>query len=60
MGLILDTSVIIADERRAKSATEILAAIGARLGHESIALSTVSVIELEDGICGCSWIELQQ
>ena len=50
MGLILDTSVIITEERRGKSAAELLAGIRATLGHEIVALSTVSVIELEHGV----------
>jgi predicted nucleic acid-binding protein len=50
MGLILDSSVVIAGERRRQSAEDLLAAIRAGLGHDVIALSTVSVIELEHGI----------
>jgi predicted nucleic acid-binding protein len=50
MGLILDSSVIIAGERRRQSAEELLAAIRANLGQDAIALATVSVIELEHGI----------
>ena len=50
MGLILDTSVIIAEERRGTSAAELLKGIRASLGSEPIALSAVSVIELEHGV----------
>lgn len=50
MGLILDSSVVIAGERRRQSAEDLLASIRASLGQDAIALSTVSVIELEHGI----------
>jgi predicted nucleic acid-binding protein len=50
MGLILDSSVVIAGERRRQSAEDLLAGIRATLGQDAIALSTVSVIELEHGI----------
>ena len=43
MGLILDSSVIVARERQGLSVAGLLASVGA----EPIALSTVSVIELE-------------
>jgi predicted nucleic acid-binding protein len=49
MGLILDSSVVVAGKRRRQSADELLAAIRASLGQDAIALSTVSVIELEHG-----------
>jgi len=47
MGLILDSS---AGERKGQSVADLLAAIRVSLGPEEIALSTVSVIELEHGI----------
>jgi predicted nucleic acid-binding protein len=50
MGLILDSGVIIAGERGGLSAADLLASLRARIGPEPIALSTVSVIELEHGI----------
>ena len=50
MGLILDSSAVIAGERKGQSAADLLAAIRASFGPEAIALSTVSVIELEHGI----------
>jgi predicted nucleic acid-binding protein len=49
MGLILDTSVIT-EERTGKSAAELLTGIRAGVRREAIALSTVSVIELEHGV----------
>jgi tRNA(fMet)-specific endonuclease VapC len=42
--------VVIAGERRRQSAEDLLAATRANLGPDAIALSTVSVIELEHGI----------
>jgi predicted nucleic acid-binding protein len=50
MGLILDTSVIITQERQGKSTAELLASIRTGVGLEPIALSTISVIELEHGV----------
>jgi tRNA(fMet)-specific endonuclease VapC len=50
MGIILDSSAVIAGERKGQSAVELLTAIRASVGQEAIALSTVSVIELEHGI----------
>ena len=50
MGLILDSSVVIAGERRGETAAGLLAALRTSLGPELIAVSTVSVIELEHGI----------
>jgi tRNA(fMet)-specific endonuclease VapC len=50
MGLILDSSAVIAGERKGQSAAELLAGIRDLLGPESVALTTVSVIELEHGI----------
>jgi len=50
MGLILDSSAVIAGERKGQSAAALLAAIRASVGPDDIALSTVSVIELEHGV----------
>jgi hypothetical protein len=50
MGLILDSSVIAAKERKGVSVVDLLAGIRENLGAESVAFSTVSVIELEHGI----------
>ena len=50
MGVILDSSAVIARERKGQTAADLLAAIRTSLGLEAIALSTVSVIELEHGI----------
>jgi predicted nucleic acid-binding protein len=50
MGLILDSSVVIGRERKGVSVADVLADIRASVGAEPVALSTVSVIELEHGI----------
>ncbi len=50
MGLILDSSAVIAGERKGLSAADLLAGIRAIVGPEAIAFSTVNVIELEHGI----------
>ena len=50
MGPILDSGVVIAGERKRQSAASLLSTIRASFGPEAIALSTVSVVELEHGI----------
>jgi|CZKS01.1.fsa_nt_gi predicted nucleic acid-binding protein len=50
MGLILDSSVAIAAERRHLPVEDMLSAIRERTGPDEIALSVVSVMELEHGI----------
>jgi predicted nucleic acid-binding protein len=50
MGLILDSSVVVAAERKGLSAAELLYSIRVIVGPEMIALSTISVMELEHGI----------
>jgi tRNA(fMet)-specific endonuclease VapC len=50
MGLILDSSAIIAGERKGQSAADVLSGIRAVAGPEPAALSVISVIELEHGI----------
>jgi hypothetical protein len=46
MGLILDTSILIASERRDEGIEDILRQARALHGEVDIALSTVSVVEL--------------
>jgi predicted nucleic acid-binding protein len=50
MGVVLDSSAVIAGERSGESAADLLARLRVALGPEPIALSTISVIELEHGI----------
>jgi hypothetical protein len=50
MGLILDSTLVIHGERGNQTAVDILTGIRAAFGPEAVALSTVSVIELEHGI----------
>jgi predicted nucleic acid-binding protein len=50
MGLILDSSAVIAGERKGQTAAELLADLRTAFGVDVIALATVSVIELEHGI----------
>src|SRR5579859_5189230 len=50
MGLILDTSVLIASERRGEAIEDILRQIRRIHGEIDIAISTVSVVELTHGI----------
>jgi len=50
MGLILDSSVAITAERRGLPVEGMLAAIRGIVGSTEIALSVVSVMELEHGI----------
>jgi tRNA(fMet)-specific endonuclease VapC len=50
MGVILDSSAVIAGERKGRTASELLTDLRAIIGPDPIAISTVSVIELEHGI----------
>jgi predicted nucleic acid-binding protein len=50
MGLILDSTVAIGAERHLLPVEDMLSAIRAAMGPEEVALSVVSVMELEHGI----------
>jgi tRNA(fMet)-specific endonuclease VapC len=50
MGVILDSSAVIAGERKGRTAADLLADLRTILGKEALALSTVSVVELEHGV----------
>jgi predicted nucleic acid-binding protein len=50
MGVILDSSALIAGERKGGTAAELPTRLRLQLGPGAIAISTVSVIELEHGI----------
>ena len=49
MGLILDSSVLIAAERQGQNARQMLAAIARTEGNTDIAISVVTLIELAHG-----------
>ena len=49
MGLILDSSVLIAAERQGKNARNVLAAIAADIGETEAGISAVTLIELAHG-----------
>lgn len=51
MGLIVDSSVLIAGESRGESASQILKRILAARGPVDCALSVVTIVELTHGIC---------
>lgn len=50
MGIILDSSVLIAGERKGSSVWEVLERVQATQGETDIALSAVTVVELTYGI----------
>jgi tRNA(fMet)-specific endonuclease VapC len=50
LGLILDTSVLVANERRGRSVLDILRQARALHGEFDVALSAISVVELTHGI----------
>lgn len=50
MGLILDSSVLVAAERQGKNARQMLASISAKTGDTEIAVSVVTLIELAHGV----------
>ena len=49
MGLILDSSVLIAAEREGKNARQVLMAIRQRIGETEVCISVVTLIELAHG-----------
>ena len=50
MGLILDSSVLIAAERKGRNARQALAEIAVRATGEDVAVSVVTLIELAHGV----------
>ena len=50
MGLILDTGILIAGERRKETVKQVIERVQAVLGETEAALSTVSIVELTHGI----------
>ena len=50
MGVILDSSILIAGERRRDSVWEVLERVEAMCGRTTVALSAVTVVELTHGI----------
>src|ERR1051326_7226512 len=50
MGLVLDSSVLIAAEREAKPVSDVLAAIEKQCGETELVLSSITVTELEHGL----------
>jgi predicted nucleic acid-binding protein len=49
MGLILDSSVLIAAERQGKNARQVLIAIRENIGESEVGISVVTIIELAHG-----------
>ncbi len=49
MGLILDSSVLVAAERQGQNARQMLAAIANKVGNAEVAVSVVTLIELAHG-----------
>ena len=49
MGLILDSSVLIAAERQGKNARQVLSAITQEIGETEVGISVVTLIELAHG-----------
>lgn len=57
MGLILDSSVLVAAERGGQNAHQTLAAISGKAGDTEIALSVVTLIELAHGAARADTLE---
>ena len=49
MGLILDSSVLIAAERQGKNARQMLTAIAGKIGETDVGISVVTLVELAHG-----------
>jgi predicted nucleic acid-binding protein len=54
MGLILDSNILIAGERRRESIAEILEKVEFACGRVPVALSAMTVVELTHGNCPSS------
>ena len=50
MGLLLDSSILIAEERKGQNAQQTMAEIAARAPGEEVAISVVTLIELAHGV----------
>ena len=50
MGLLLDSSVLISEERKGRNAQQAMAEIALRAAGEDVAVSIVTVIELAHGV----------
>lgn len=59
MGVILDSSVLVAAERQGQNAREALEAIAPRIGNDDIAISVVTVMELAHGVARANTPERQ-
>lgn len=49
MGLILDSSVLIAEERQGKNARQVLSVVAAQIGETDVGISVITIIELAHG-----------
>jgi predicted nucleic acid-binding protein len=49
MGVILDSSVLVAAERKGNNCRQILAAVSQHVGNTEVALSTITLLELAHG-----------
>jgi predicted nucleic acid-binding protein len=49
MGLILDSSVLIAAERQGKNARQVLTSLAKEVGETEVGVSVVTLIELAHG-----------
>jgi predicted nucleic acid-binding protein len=58
LGLILDSSVLIAAERKAQPVSDLLSSIRATVGVTEILLSAIRVIELEHGLWRANTVEI--
>ena len=60
LGLILDSSVIIAAERKRQTVEQLLTSIGQTFGEVEIAISAVTLSELVHGVARANTPEIRQ
>ncbi len=60
LGLILDSSVIIAAERKRQTVEQLLTSIGQTFGEVEIAISAVTLSELVHGVARANTSEIRQ
>lgn len=58
MGVVLDSSILIAAEREARPVSAVLAALEKQYGESEVVLSSITVIELEHGLHRANTIEI--
>lgn len=60
MGLMLDSTALVAGERSGKNARQLLESVTLQTGDDSIALSVITVLELAHGVARADTVERRE